>query len=60
MKKAFYIRNTKTDQNFDTIEMKFYSNNWEPQLEEDKVYLQNLIDSDKEKFKNCIIEEVEF
>ena len=56
MKKAHYILNTVTDQSFDTMEMKFYSNNWEPELEDDKKYLQNLIDSDSEKFANCIIE----
>jgi len=56
MKKGHYILNTVTDQNFDTLEMKFYNNNWEPALEEDKNYLQNLINSDSEKFANCIIE----
>ena len=56
MKKGHYILNTVTDQNFDTLEMKFYNNNWEPALEDDKNYLQSLIDSDSEKFANCIIE----
>lgn len=56
MKELFYIRNTKTDQNFDTIEMKFYDNNWEPQLEEDKDSLQEMINEDPETFKNCIVE----
>lgn len=58
MKTLFYIRNTKTDQNFDPIEMKFYGNNWEPQLEDDKQWLENIIEDDKEKFQDCIIEEV--
>jgi len=56
MKTLHYILNTKTDESFDTIEMKFYPNNWEPEMEEDKDYLQSLIDEDPEKFKNCIIE----
>lgn len=58
MKKLFYIRNTKTDQNFDTNEMKFYDSNWDPTLEKDKAYLENLIKEDQEKFENCIVEEV--
>jgi len=56
MKDLHYIRNTKTDQSFDTMEMKFYPNNWEPEMEEDRAYLQRLIDDDPEKFKDCIIE----
>lgn len=59
MKNLFYIRNTKTDESFDTIEMKFYPNNWEPEMEEDKNYLQSLIDEDPEKFENCVVETVE-
>jgi len=51
-----YIRNTKTDEAFDTQEMKFYGSNWEPTMETDKDYLQSLIDNDPEKFENCIIE----
>jgi hypothetical protein len=58
MKTLFYIRNTKTDQNFDTMEMKFYGANWELTLTDDKVLLETLLE-DKEKFENCIIEEVE-
>ena len=59
MKNLFYIRNTKTDQNFDTIEMKFYGSNWEPIYEEDKEWLQAMIDEDSEKFENCVVETVE-
>ena len=59
MKNLHYIRNTKTDESFDTMEMKFYPNNWEPELEEDKDYLQSLIDEDPEKFKDCEIETIE-
>ena len=40
MKKAHYILNTKTDQSFDTMEMKFYNSNWEPEFKDDKNYLQ--------------------
>lgn len=58
MKTMYYIRDTKTDQNFDPIENKFFGSNWEPQLEDDKAYLQHFIDNDKEKFSDCIIEEV--
>ena len=39
--------------------MKFYPNNWEPEMEEDKDYLQSLIDEDPEKFKDCEIETIE-
>ena len=59
MKNLHYIRNTKTDENFDTMEMKFYPNNWEPEMEEDRDYLQSLIDDDPERFKDCIIETIE-
>ena len=59
MKNLHYIRNTKTDESFDTMEMKFYPNNWEPELEEDKDYLQSLIDDEPEKFENCVIETIE-
>lgn len=55
MKTLFYILNTKTDESLDTMEMEFYSSNWEPEPEEDKSYLQGLIDADPEKFKNCIV-----
>ena len=41
------------------MEMKFYPNNWEPEMEEDKDYLQSLIDENPEKFKDCIIETIE-
>jgi len=59
MKNLHYILNTETDENFDTMEMKFYPNNWEPELEEDKDYLQSLIDDEPEKFENCVIETIE-
>jgi hypothetical protein len=54
----YYIRNIKTDQNYDTIEQKFYNNNWEPQLESERSVLENIMEWDPETFKNCIIEEV--
>lgn len=59
MKNLFYIRNTKTDQNFDTVENKFYGSNWEPTYEDDKEWLQGIIDEDPEKFENCVVETVE-
>lgn len=59
MKNLFYIRNTKTDENFDTIEMKFYGSNWEPVYEEDKEWLQSMINEDPERFEDCVIETVE-
>jgi len=59
MKNLFYIRNTKTDKNFDTMEMKFYGSNWGPNYEEDKERLQGMIDEDPEKFENCVVETVE-
>jgi len=55
MKTSYYILNTKTDQSFDTMEMRFYSNNWNPEMEENKEYLQRLIDDYPERFENCII-----
>jgi len=55
MKTSYYILNTKTDQSFDTMEMKFYSNNWNPEMEEDKEYLEGLINRDPERFENCIV-----
>ena len=59
MKKLHYIRNEETDDNFDPIEMKFYPINWEPEMEEDRDYLQSLMDDDPERFKDCIIETIE-
>jgi hypothetical protein len=52
----FVIRNTKTDENFDTNEMKFYGSNWEPEYTDDRLYLEILLERDPEKFENCIIE----
>lgn len=54
MKATFYIWNTKTDENFDTNEMKFYGANWDVELEE-KSYLETLIKSNPAKFENCVI-----
>jgi hypothetical protein len=54
MKKLFYIFNVITNENYDPIENKFYPGSWEPEREE-KEYLQQLIESDPEKFENCII-----
>jgi len=59
MKKLHYIRNEETDENFDPMEMKFYPNNWEPEMEEDRDYLQSLIDDEPERFKDCVIETIE-
>lgn len=55
----YYILNQKTDENFCTIDNRFYSCSWSPTLNEDKDYLQSLITSDTEKFRNCIVFEVE-
>jgi hypothetical protein len=60
MKKYYYIRNVKTDENFDPQEMRFYKNNWQPEYTEDKVYLESLLKEYEDKFENCIIEKVEF
>ena len=49
-----YILNKVTDQNFDTIENKFYGANWEPVLEL-RQYLEDLISESPEKFKDCVI-----
>lgn len=51
---TFYIWNTKTDESFDTNEMRFYSASWEVELEE-KSYLETVIANHPEKFENCII-----
>jgi len=59
MKNLFYIRNTKSDQSFDTNEMKFFSNSWTSEYEENKSYLERLIADDPEKFENCVVETVE-
>ena len=55
----FYILNTKTDQSFDTNEMRFYPSNWTPEFEEDRFYLERLMKNDPEKFENCIIVSLE-
>jgi hypothetical protein len=51
---TFYILNTKTDETFDTNEMRFYSASWEVELEE-KHYLETVINNHPELFENCII-----
>ena len=56
MKNLFYIRNTKTDQSYDIFDEKFYDSNWTPNYEQDKKYLQYLIESYPEKFEDCVIE----
>jgi hypothetical protein len=50
----YYIWNTKTDESFDTGEMRFYSATWEVELEE-KSYLEMVMANHPEKFENCII-----
>lgn len=57
--KLYYIRNTRTDQTFDTYENKFFSSNWQPEYAKEKSDLESLMKEDKEKFKDCIIEEEE-
>ena len=54
---TFYIWNTKTDESFDTYEMRFYSASWGVELEE-KSYLKTLMASNPEKFENCIIVDI--
>jgi hypothetical protein len=54
MKATFYIWNTKTDESFDTNEMKFYGANWDVELEE-KSYLETVMANHPEKFENCVI-----
>ena len=51
---TFYIWNTKTDESFDTNEMRFYSASWEVELEE-KDYLEIVMKNNSELFENCII-----
>jgi len=54
MNATYYILNQKTDESFDTNEMRFYSASWEIELEE-KSYLETLIKSNPSKFENCKI-----
>ena len=56
---TFYILNTKTDETFDTNEMRFYSASWDIELE-DKIYLETFISNHPKKFENCIIVNREF
>jgi hypothetical protein len=53
----FVIRNTKTDQTFDTTEMKFFASNWEPEYTIDRTYLEMIMNNYSEQFENCVIEE---
>jgi hypothetical protein len=59
MANRYYIRNTQNDNTFDPVENRFYASNWEPHLEEDRGYLQGLIDADPETFQNCVVESTE-
>ena len=54
-----YIRNTKTDETFDTMEGKFYPSNWESTLETLE-YVKQLFNSDVELFENCEIVTIDF
>ena len=51
---TFYILNIKTDETFDTNEMRFYSASWEVELEE-KGCLETVMKNHPELFENCII-----
>ena len=52
----YYIRNTKTDQNYDISEGKFYDSSWSPEYETSKKHLKLLIKNNPDKFKDCVIE----
>jgi len=52
----YYIRNTKTDQNYDIYEDKFFESDWSPEYSVDKKHLKLLIKTYPEKFKDCVIE----
>jgi len=54
---SYYILNTKTDENFDPIENKFFPNSWEPQFESDKLQLELIMQKEPERFKDCEIVE---
>lgn len=54
-----YIRNTRTDESFDTMENKFYPSNWEPTLET-LDYVKQLFNSDPKLFENCEIITIDF
>jgi hypothetical protein len=54
----YYILNVVTDQSYDTIEGKFFSSNWSPELSDDKAYLKLLMRNDPKKFENCKIVKV--
>ena len=51
----YYILNTINDNNYCIQDNKFYSNNWQPTTTTDITYLKELINSNKDKFKDCII-----
>jgi hypothetical protein len=56
-KHLFYIRNEKTNKNYDRDWNSFYSDDFDLDLEMNKKNLENLINKDLEKFKNCIVKE---
>ena len=57
MKNTYYIRNVKTNKNYDTDFRHFYDDGFSIDFEKDKNILESLIKGDVEKFKNCIIKE---
>jgi len=59
MKAMHYILQVATDCSYHPIEDRFYKNNWQPELEDDKEYLQEIINSDPERFEGCIIKTIE-
>lgn len=51
----YYILNTVTGHTFDPIENKFFDESWEVESTEDKIYLENLMKDDYDRFYNCKI-----
>lgn len=54
----FYIWNSKTEESFDTNEMKFFPANWEPELSDSKFFLEDLINENPLMFENCKVIEI--
>lgn len=54
-KEIYTIVHTPSGYHYDTNEEKFYSDEWE-WTEDNKIYLEMLVNNNPEKFKDCVIQ----
>jgi len=58
MIKLYYIKNIKTNKNYDTDWNHFFDENFDIDYTENKRELESLIKKNPERFKDCVIKEI--